>query len=373
MKPDTTPAPDENPPPKRPISDGEKRTEPGEADLWDFDDDDEPRPYQPSGTKKIDRPAISLTDKRTEDDQNPTTIPISPRGPRRDSLPFKQTMKKPADGPPASSPEQLDLLATAAAEKDPAASKSIPVNSGTKVEQAFNDLDTVEKKNPRKEILDKKTATPEPEEPKASEPEPATGLEAEAPAAEPQKITLPTAAAISKSLSGVEKIGLLAFLIILLGGAFFFLAQSLNKLPEKKEALTVNDFPIKGAHIEATKIATYWRAPITSGEGIESVRRGTVLLPVIELGLNGGPAAVRIFFRNSAGERVGDGVTRAVNGSATLKIAATAGFDDLGMHAAYRTGDTEPWMVEVLEAPSTSASGSDFKTLFQFPISTDRR
>ena len=56
-----------------------------------------------------------------------------------------------------------------------------------------------------------------------------------------------------------------------------------------------------------------------------------------------------------------------------LQIAATAGFEDLGMHAAYRTGQSKPWTIEVLEAPSESAANAEFKKLFEINISTDRR
>ena len=56
-----------------------------------------------------------------------------------------------------------------------------------------------------------------------------------------------------------------------------------------------------------------------------------------------------------------------------LVIPATAGFDDIGMHAAYRTGGTKPWTVEIYEAPSENASGKEFTKLFETHISTDRR
>jgi hypothetical protein len=116
------------------------------------------------------------------------------------------------------------------------------------------------------------------------------------------------------------------------------------------------------------KVQTYWRAP-AAGEG----RIGTVLLPVIDLEIAGGPAAVRVFFRNAKGESAGDAFTRSVSGSTHLKIAATAGFDDLGMHAAYRTTDSDRWIVEVFEGPSVDAPIETFKKLFELPISTDRR
>jgi hypothetical protein len=54
-------------------------------------------------------------------------------------------------------------------------------------------------------------------------------------------------------------------------------------------------------------------------------------------------------------------------------VAATAGFEDVGMHAAYRTGQSEPWSVQVYEAPSEDTPGPAFKKLFEMNVSTDLR
>ena len=225
------------------------------------------------------------------------------------------------------------------------------------VDDAFDDLESSLANHPG---LDETPAV----EPAHDVPAPADV--APAPAA-PSPRTLP--AGVSK----MERIGLIAFVVLLVAGSIFFLTYSLNKLPEEQKYLTPGDLPIKGQRIEAVKIESYWREPVTSGPQAETVRRGTILLPVVELGLAGGPGAVRIFFRNSEGESVGDGVTRAVSGAATQTIAATAGFEDAGMFAAYRTGDTKPWFIEIHEGPSVNAAGDDFKKLFEIPISTHRR
>ena len=58
---------------------------------------------------------------------------------------------------------------------------------------------------------------------------------------------------------------------------------------------------------------------------------------------------------------------------AVTALAATAGFEDIGMHAAYRTGQSKSWSVEVREAPSEDSPVQDFKKLFEMSISTDRR
>jgi hypothetical protein len=43
------------------------------------------------------------------------------------------------------------------------------------------------------------------------------------------------------------------------------------------------------------------------------------------------------------------------------------------MHAAYRTGQSKPWTIQVLEGPSETAANAEFKKLFEINISTDRR
>ena len=174
-------------------------------------------------------------------------------------------------------------------------------------------------------------------------------------------------------LSKVERIGLAALLAVLLigGGVVYF--KTIHRLPAGSERLRENDFPAKGAHLTIISADTYWRAPITEGANAETVRRGTQLVPVVDLTVEGGPAAVRVFFRNSDGDVIGDTVTRAIRAGASLEVAATAGFEDVGMHAAYRTGQSKPWMVQVYEAHSESSPGPAFKKLFEMNVSTDRR
>jgi hypothetical protein len=174
-------------------------------------------------------------------------------------------------------------------------------------------------------------------------------------------------------LSRIERIGLIALLSLLVAGGLATIMFSLIRLPTESARVKTNDFPIRGAMVEVGSAISYWRAPITDGSSPEIVRRGTKLLPVLELQIGGGSGAVRILFRDENRTAVGDAVTHAVRGAGTLIIPATAGFDDFGMHAAYRTGGSKPWTIEVFEAASETAAGKDFKTLFEMNISTDRR
>jgi hypothetical protein len=174
-------------------------------------------------------------------------------------------------------------------------------------------------------------------------------------------------------LSKFERTGLIVLLVLLAAGGLATIVFSLNRLPTTSARTKANDFPIKGTMVEVESAISYWRPPITDGSSPETVRRDTKLLPVLELQIRGGSGAVRVLFRDEESTAVGDAVTHAVRGAGTLIIPATAGFDDLGMHAAYRTGGSKPWTIEVFEAASETSPGTDFKRLFEMNISTDRR
>jgi hypothetical protein len=165
-------------------------------------------------------------------------------------------------------------------------------------------------------------------------------------------------------------IGLAAALIVL--GAVVY-SLTVLRLPSEPERAQTTDFPIQGKHLSVTSATSYWRLPITDGPQADTVRRGTELLPVLEISTSGGPAAIRVLFRNEDRTVIGDAVTRTIDSSGTFTIPATAGFDDIGMHAAYRTGRSKPWTIEVFEAPSSGSAGRDFKRLFELNISADRR
>jgi hypothetical protein len=174
-------------------------------------------------------------------------------------------------------------------------------------------------------------------------------------------------------LSRVERAGLIALAVSLVAVAVIAYVFSLDRLPRGVDRLRTIDFPVKGALVTVKSATTYWRAPITDGASPDAFRRGTELLPVIEIELQGGPAAIRVLFRNGEGVPTGDVMTRPVGTDQRLVIPATAGFDDIGMHAAYRTGEGKPWTVEIHEARTADTPGRDFKKVFEMNISTDLR
>lgn len=174
------------------------------------------------------------------------------------------------------------------------------------------------------------------------------------------------------SLTKLEKLGLSLLVVAMVGTGIFLLTSSFGRISTRSDRSDRPDFPIQGKQVRILQAGSYWREPVRSGGGAEAVRRETKLIPVLSLELEGGPCAIRAFFRDDKGEFVGDGVTRSA-GSGRLEIAATAGFDDLGAHAAYRTGETRPWKIEIFEAPSVDSSRQEFRKILELPISTDRR
>jgi hypothetical protein len=173
-------------------------------------------------------------------------------------------------------------------------------------------------------------------------------------------------------LSGFERIGIIALGAVLLAAAVYFYVFSVKRLPTESLRAETTDFPIKGGRITVESADTYWRIPVTEGPDADTVRRGTQLMPEIEMRVKG-RGAVRVLFRDDERQFVGDAVTRPVDGSTTLLIPATAGFEDAGMHAAYRTGGTKPWTASVYEGESVNSPGGGFKLLFEMNISTNRR
>jgi len=175
-------------------------------------------------------------------------------------------------------------------------------------------------------------------------------------------------------LTRMEQIGLAVLAVMLVSAAAFALHYTLGRLPTSSSSSERKiDFPVKGNLITVINAETYWREPVTGGDSADIVRRGTLLIPVIELEMTGSSGAVRIFFRDGTGKPIGDPISRTVPPSGKLSAAASAGFEGPGDYAAYSTQETEPWTVEVHEGPSAAALFQEFNKLFEIPVSTYRR
>lgn len=352
------PSPSDGPslPPRSRPNLGDLVRDSAESDLWAFDDLDLP---DEDASKPPSPPS-------------PSNLP-EPRGIRK---------KKPLDlTPPKSAATKSSVQVNVG--KEPAKALKSAVPSPSRPGDEFDDLDHWDESAPPVLSIHPSLISPPAEEENAIEEvvvEAAPAVTA-VPEADLSDELSPVAPANAKpvslvphlGLSRVERIGLwvLGAILLIGGGAVFF--NTVHRLPTGAERLKAGDFPVKGRHVTILSAETFWRPPITEGSNPETFRRGTQLLPVLNLTSSGGPAAVRVFFRDQDGEVTGDAVTRTIKAGVPLQIAATAGFEDVGMHAAYRTGQTKPWTIEVLEAPSENAANADFRKLFDINISTDRR
>lgn len=346
-------------------------------DLWAFDDvdaQDAPLVEEPPKPSRTGIPSARGTDgtaevKPRKPDPEDAELPRPP-APASDSVTVNINKKGGRTGSRKPLPEPTST-----------SSHSVPGRD-------FEDLDSWEDEPSESgpevplKTLREISAPVEPEEVKSA-PEPETRL-APPPVAEPgddREEFSPKARADAGqtlvrpklNLTKVERAGLLALLALLVIGGGLFYFNTIRRLPTGAERTKEHDFPIKGGKISVNSAVTYWRAPVTTGDHPDTVRRDTLLIPVVDLTTSGGPSVLRIFFRDKDGELVGDAVSRSIRGDMEFQVAATAGFDDLGMHAAYRTGQDRPWTIEILEGPSENAPTGDFKKLFEMNITTDRR
>ena len=170
------------------------------------------------------------------------------------------------------------------------------------------------------------------------------------------------------SLSLAEKLCCLLIVVGVLVFSLTVFVPALFDFPDEPELLDSDDFPIKGLHIEVSAADTYWRKPVLEGDQADTVRPGTLLIPVLETKLSGS-GNVRILFRNNEGSVVGDPVALDLAGDQDFAAACTMGLKLSGDFAAQRTGNAELWSVDFLEAPSGASGAEDFKLLFQMKIS----
>lgn len=165
------------------------------------------------------------------------------------------------------------------------------------------------------------------------------------------------------------------FLILACGLAtagWMLLGQSILHLPRKVQRQPPV-LPLTGETLTLHSVALYWRAPVTEGDAADVCRPGTLLLPELEMRITGGPSTLRVLFKNQDGVITGDPVIRSVSSEGTLRMTGTAGFDEPGTWAAYRTGGVEPWTVEVEEIPPHGTAGGKARRLLNLDILAERR
>ena len=348
------------PPPKRlrktntPLS-----KQSSEEDLWDIDIDSEP---SPPAVEKLypsrEPPAPPKSKAPQAIERSPRPLPASPLGAEPNVRRSAVSTRKTKETNPSRRAKPLDDIGELEASDAPPQEPALPSVPDSPP-------------HPAKVIAAPPVAKAEEELIVPDSHEDETALESElSPPIAVEVDHRPISARLK--LSKLEKIGLAALACALIATGIFLLTTTFSHIQTQSDRAEKPSFPIKGSHVRILNAGSYWRDPIRSGPGAETVRRETKLLPVLTLELDGGPCAIRAFFRNDQGDFIGDGVTRSAS-SGTLEIPATAGLDDLGAHAAYRTGETKPWKIEVFEAPSLDSPRQEFKKLLDLTISTDRR
>ncbi len=188
------------------------------------------------------------------------------------------------------------------------------------------------------------------------------------PLAEPD----PSAWKQSLRISTLEGVGLSLMVLILLASSVIFVVAGINRLPKIEEPAVAADFPMNGKSITIQSVDTFWRKPISTGENADTFRRGSVLLPVMEISCSKGSAALRIIFRDSEGTAMGDTKVINLRKEQKVQVVGTAGFEEIGLFTSYRAGNEKPWTIEVYEASSIDGSGN-FVSLFKTNISINQR
>lgn len=172
----------------------------------------------------------------------------------------------------------------------------------------------------------------------------------------------------SRKWSFGDHLGVMLLAATLLACGGWVLGHTILKLPEKAHLWETPAFPIAGERIQLESAACYWRPPVTDGPRADTCRRGTLLLPVVEISVTGGTSTLRVLFKNEEGKTTGDALIRTVRSGDTLKLAGTAGLEDSGAWAAYRIGDTPPWSVQIHEILSESPADGHSMPLLDMPI-----
>jgi hypothetical protein len=174
---------------------------------------------------------------------------------------------------------------------------------------------------------------------------------------------------VQNKLGTIEKVSLAVLCLILLIAAFLGIAHFFEQIPTRPLYPAAEKFPKSGQFLDITSLDTYWRKPIEAGENRDAVKLGTVLIPVLNIGLKPNQdCGILVLFRDEQGKIIGDQITRSVTKDTELKIAASAGMFDLGMFQAYLLNDELAWSVEILEANSSDAAMDEFVKVFETKI-----
>ena len=180
-----------------------------------------------------------------------------------------------------------------------------------------------------------------------------------------------------KTLHYIEKIvlGALAAVLIALTIWACMWLNGKNKLADTQETIQL---PAVGQYATISALSTIWISP----EKKPGVNQNAVIVPSAKITLDenaSSQGALRLYFKNADKTSIGDTITlpfkngKFSNGSNTIEITASDGFHLEGQFYAYQVDHTAPWRLLILEASDASQSGSQFKTLLNAPVSSQRK
>lgn len=174
-------------------------------------------------------------------------------------------------------------------------------------------------------------------------------------------------------LGMIEKTSFAVLCFIFVTAVFVGLSHFFELIPTRPLYPAAEKFPKNGQFLDITSLDTYWRKPIEAGEKRDAVKLGTVLIPVLDIGLKPKEeCGILIIFRDEQGKIIGDQIMRSVTKNTELSITASAGMFNIGSFQAYLLDDEMAWTVEILESKSTDVAIDEFVKVFETKIAAVR-
>ncbi len=202
----------------------------------------------------------------------------------------------------------------------------------------------------------------------AADPAAADKLVLELPAEEPEVKAQP-----KKSISGLEKICLAGFAVVLVSCISYGAMAIKDQIPSKVVLPYTPALPLEGKLAVITEVESYWVDPSVA----TAVNLNTVHAPAVSIELDSAASksgALRVFFYDSKDNKVGDTKTVAFtngqfpNNSNKALIVGSNGFHSQSEFDAYRLDTNEVWSVRIFEAPSRDSRGAEFQELTRIQL-----
>lgn len=216
-----------------------------------------------------------------------------------------------------------------------------------------------QKAGPLPPIADAPPAPPE----EAPAPSPAPAVESEPSPSEPPPTSSPvwrssSSASSHQTTSLLEKLSLIAVLVVLAGLAFWGITTFYRAAPEGTLLEFTSDFPVEGQTVTVDSVETWWREPVRTGEQVDvGVVIEAELIPCARIEVTDASSVdLQVSFRDGEGNLVGDTINLTTDngnflrsGSPEVTIHATDGFHDASYINAYVQQDLDPWSLEIVE------------------------